>query len=265
VRLGWVTDLHFNFVTDTQVEQFCEQLAGTAFDALLVGGDTGEAASFVRYLTTLESRLDHPIYFVLGNHDSYRGSIAGSRAAAKQLSDGSRWLRWLPSTGIVALSDRTCLIGHDGWADGRGGDYANSTVMLNDYRLIEELTGLSHEARGARLGTLGDEAALYLGRTCTAALERFERVIVLTHVPPFNEACWHEGQISNDAWLPHFACPTAGRALVRALDDRPACLVSVLCGHTHGAGEADILPNLHVSTGGAVYGAPTLQRVIEVD
>lgn len=34
--------------------------------------------------------------------------------------------------------------------------------------------------------------------------------------------------------------------------------------HTHGSGEAQILPNLRVLTGGARYGAPVVQRVLEV-
>ena len=38
----------------------------------------------------------------------------------------------------------------------------------------------------------------------------------------------------------------------------------VLCGHTHGAGECQVLPNLRVLTGGAEYGRPTVQRMIEV-
>jgi predicted MPP superfamily phosphohydrolase len=44
-------------------------------------------------------------------------------------------------------------------------------------------------------------------------------------------------------------------------DDRK---VTVLCGHTHGAGFAQVLPNLEVWTGGVQYGAPALQRVFEV-
>jgi hypothetical protein len=40
--------------------------------------------------------------------------------------------------------------------------------------------------------------------------------------------------------------------------------MSVLCGHTHGAGEARILPNLDVKTGGAEYGGPSLQELLFV-
>ena len=41
--------------------------------------------------------------------------------------------------------------------------------------------------------------------------------------------------------------------------------MTVLCGHTHSAGEAQVLPNLRVLTGGAEYGRPELQRVLAVD
>lgn len=43
-----------------------------------------------------------------------------------------------------------------------------------------------------------------------------------------------------------------------------ALVASAPLGHTHGGGEADILPNLRVLTGGARYGNPTVQRVIGV-
>jgi 3',5'-cyclic-AMP phosphodiesterase len=44
----------------------------------------------------------------------------------------------------------------------------------------------------------------------------------------------------------------------------PDCRLTVLCGHSHGAGETQILPNLRVATGGAEYGKPRLQRMLEI-
>lgn len=41
--------------------------------------------------------------------------------------------------------------------------------------------------------------------------------------------------------------------------------MTVLCGHTHGSGEAHILPNLRVLTGGVVYGKPGIQRVLDFE
>ena len=40
--------------------------------------------------------------------------------------------------------------------------------------------------------------------------------------------------------------------------------LTVLCGHTHGHGETEILTNLHIKTGGAEYDVlPILQDVIK--
>lgn len=96
------------------------------------------------------------------------------------------------------------------------------------------------------------------------ALARFQHVVVITHVPPFRESCWHEGKISGDDWLPFFSCKAVGDALVEAMKAAPDRMMTVLCGHTHGGGEAQILPNLRVLTGGARYGQPAIQQVLEL-
>src|SRR5260370_41742809 len=76
-------------------------------------------------------------------------------------------------------------------------------------------------------------------------------VIVLTHVPPFREACWHEGRISDDDWLPHFACRAVGDRLAAVMRSHPDCGMSILFGHKHCSGVARIFPHLAVSTAGA--------------
>jgi hypothetical protein len=164
----------------------------------------------------------------------------------------------------VSLGASTALVGHDGWGDGRCGDYWGSDVLLNDFRFIEELAWLDRADALARLNALGDEAARYLARWVPAALDTHARVIVVTHVPPFAEAAWHEGAMSDAAWLPYFACGAAGAVLREIMAARPDREMLVLCGHTHGGGTFDALPNLRVITGAAEYGAPRLQGVIEV-
>jgi hypothetical protein len=41
--------------------------------------------------------------------------------------------------------------------------------------------------------------------------------------------------------------------------------LTVLCGHTHGLGEAQPAANVIVYTGGARYGEPEIQRVLELE
>jgi hypothetical protein len=40
-------------------------------------------------------------------------------------------------------------------------------------------------------------------------------------------------------------------------------IATLLCGHSHGAGTAHILPNLTCRTGGAEYGEPVVQDVLD--
>ena len=109
---------------------------------------------------------------------------------------------------------------------------------------------------------LGDQAAAYFREILPKALARYRNMLLLTHVPPFKEACWHEGHISDDEFLPHFACQAVGDVLIEMMQSHPECNLTVLCGHTHGSGTAQILPNLQVKTGGAEYGQPALQETI---
>jgi Icc protein len=90
-------------------------------------------------------------------------------------------------------------------------------------------------------------------------------VIVLTHVPPFRDACWHEGRISEEDGLPHFACRAVGERLVAVARANPERTITVRCGHTHSGGVARILPNLVVYTGAAEYRKPAVQRVFDLD
>jgi 3',5'-cyclic AMP phosphodiesterase CpdA len=265
LRAGWLTDIHLNFVSSGTRLRFYAQLRGQHLDVILLGGDIGEAESVIQFLTEIERGLGIPIFFVLGNHDFYHGSIAEVRETVARRVAESRWLRWLPTSGVVSLTDNTALVGHDSWADGRLGDFFGSDVMMNDYALIAELTGLSWTERYAKLNALGDEAAEFLEDRVAEALSQRRHVVVLTHVPPFRESCWHEGSISNDDYLPHFACRAVGERLANIMRVHPDSMMKVLCGHTHSSGVARILSNLEVFTGDAKYGEPRLQQVFELE
>lgn len=267
IRLAWLTDLHLNFLRPAALDAFLASLADTEADALLLGGDTGEAHDLAGFLNRIDAVVQRPTHFVLGNHDFYRGTIAGVRDKVRQLCKTLPRLRYLPDAGVVPLTPDTCLVGHDGWGDGRLGDYYGSDVMLNDFALIGEFRGFweTKDERLAKLHALGDEAAAHLRAALPGALSKFRHVVVLTHVPPFREACWHEGKVSDDNWLPFFTCKAVGDALREAMEAAPDRRMTVLCGHTHGSGDADVLSNLRVLTGGAVYGKPCVQRVLSFD
>ena len=154
------------------------------------------------------------------------------------------------------------LIGHDSWSDGRSGNYSNSNVRLNDYVLIKELRNLDDQALLKKLNQLGNEAASFFRKQLIQALPYYQHILILTHVPPFAESCWHEGNLSNDDFLPHFCCKATGEVFIELMSKYPDKNLTILCGHTHSGGVAQILPNITVRTGQAVYGHPTIQDPI---
>ena len=262
MRLVWATDIHLNFLSDAEVLAFCQLLERQRPDAIALTGDLAEAPSLSRYLLAIAAEVHAPIYFVLGNHDFYRGELHGVRAQMAELTRTDSRLSWMPARGAVPFGG-SLLIGQDGWGDGRLGDPEGSRVELNDWRLIRDLAGLERAVRLAKLRALGDEEAARLRPRLWDALAHHRDVIVLTHVPPFREACWHEGQVSNEQWLPWFTCAAIGQVLAEAADAHPACRLTVLCGHTHGAGTVQIRENLVVHTGAAEYGTPVVAGVLE--
>ena len=264
MRCVWATDIHLNFVDVRHRFRFAESVLAEEPDIVLLGGDIAGSDTVGSYLEELEDWIQRPIFFVLGNHDFYRGSIHSVRASISELTRTSEHLVWLNSAGTVPIGSDTSLVGHDSWADGRFGDFWTSSVVLNDFLLISEFLRLGKPERLRLLQKLAEEAAAHFERVLAEAFSKRRSVLLLTHVPPFRQACWHEGSISGDDYLPYFGTKVVGDVLISVMDAHPNCQLTVLCGHTHGSGTTDVLPNLKVYTGGAEYGAPRVQRVFEI-
>jgi Icc protein len=270
MRLAWATDIHLDHAGESARRKFCQAVKEQA-DALVVTGDIAESPTLGSALTALATLTERPVYFVLGNHDFYRGSITGTRRQIGHVVSDTEGLVYLSQAGVIELTPNTALVGHDGWADGRLGDLDRSEEILNDFLLIDELRcwldhhTLDKPALRQVLEALGDEAAGYLKSVVTSAAKQYPHVIVATHVPPFREATWHQGRPSADDYLPFFSCKAVGDVLLEAAEAHPKCQILVLCGHSHGGGEVQISANLRVVTGPAEYGHPEIQRIIVVE
>jgi predicted MPP superfamily phosphohydrolase len=263
-NLVWLSDLHLDFCDDEQGAALLRRIAALKPDAVLLGGDIAESPAIERHLRAMEQALSAPIYFVLGNHDFYRSGIGEVRRRLAALCDESERLVYLTGGEIVALDQGVCLLGHDGWADGRFGDHSRSDVEMNDFHLIADLANLSSRARLKRMRALAGEAAEALCRKLPEAFEQREQVVFLTHVPPFAEAAWHDGVTCGPDWLPFFSSRAAGEAMLEIMRERPDKRLLVLCGHTHGSGSYRPIPNLLVLTAPARYGAPDIAGVLTI-
>ena len=261
MELVWATDLHLDSVELPEVERFCASVRRSGASAMLISGDIADSTCLTDWLKFLGTRLDIPIYFVLGNHDYYGSDIRDVRDAVRRIPCNR--LHYLPQTGPVWLGDRVSLVGNDGWGDCRIGDVENFAI-LTDYFAIRDLKDtvdqdaiqdgdFERDRLRKKLGELGDRSAEELRPHLVAATNGSESVVVLTHVPPFRESCWHQGAVSEGAWLPGFTCKAIGDLLLSVAGSNPDTYYTVLCGHSHGSGYVRMLPNLTVHTGFGTY------------
>jgi Icc-related predicted phosphoesterase len=286
----WLSDIHLNFLKEEGIVSFLASLKNTYSDSVWISGDIAQADTLIEYLSIIESEIKRSIYFVLGNHDYYLGSFDEVRSKIRKLCNVSERLCWLSDADVMGITPEAGLIGHDSWADGRFGNYESSDLLLNDYVLIKDFNPLLEEAkrdmqylpggisniqslftsvealqsRLKRMQALAEEAVLHIERYLPRALERYKKVFFLTHVPPFREACWHRGKISDDNGLPHFSTKCVGETIVRIMKRHPERHLTVLCGHTHSRAEVEIIENLTVFAAQAEYGKPKIQKVINI-
>ncbi|MEC9092561.1 MAG: metallophosphoesterase [Planctomycetota bacterium] len=264
-RVVWLTDLHLNHCDDELVDQLLDEINSHQPDSVWIGGDFSESFQVLRYLRWISHAVPCPVYFVLGNHDYYFASIQMIRDQVSELCSKVGNLNYLSECEPIPIHSNSALIGHDGWSDGRLGDYEKSVVMMHDYHTINDLAGLNKIDRWKVLKKLGDEAGNHIRSHLETALQRFEHVYLLTHVPPTRGSCWHNGVLSDDQWAPHFTCKAVGDAISEVLRKYPERKVSVFCGHTHGEGESRPQQNLTIYTGKSLYGHPSIAKVFEVE
>lgn len=265
MKLAWLTDIHLNFLETEERIQFYNDIIKTKSNAVLITGDIAEAPSVSKILKEMADQIKIPIYFVLGNHDYYRGSISEVKTKMATLTKTNNQLYWLPALGSQILEEGVMLLGQDGWADGRLGDYANSPVRLNDSRLIEDLFHqkiLGQYPLLDKMQQLADADAKFLHDDLKYAISQHpKKIIVLTHVPPFKESCLYQGNMTDDNYLPYFSSKATGDVLTEMAKKHTAVDFLILCGHTHEASIYKPFDNLTVLVGKAEYYQPEVQKV----
>src|SRR5688500_14344929 len=176
VRIAWLTDIHLNFVDEGRRCRFVDGVAARSPDAVLISGDIADGWSVVPVLELFATRLECPTYFVLGNHDFYGRGIDAVRTEVREAVRrfGGTRLVYLPDVDVALLGSGLAVVGHDGWADGRNGDYPGSTFMTNDFVHIQDFQvfGRGFGAKQQRLGLmqrLAEEAAAHFARVLPLA------------------------------------------------------------------------------------------------
>ena len=264
MELVWTTDPHLNHVQVQPWNEWIQAIASHGTQGIVITGDISEGDDVIFQLRRIAEALSTPIYFVLGNHDYYRSSIEATRKAVIHACRDHPLLHYLTDMCGIELEPLTYLVGEDGWGDATEGDYESSPIRLNDFPQIADFNGTPSKNWKRQLQELGAAAAERLSAKLNALPADSKQVLVITHVPPFRDACWYEGKTTDDHWAPFFVCGQVGRVLTEVSRARPHCQFRVLCGHTHHAGIAHMSSNLIIHTGAASYGHPDVEGRVSV-
>lgn len=261
--IAWLTDIHLNFLNDYQ-SWWSNILIKSDVDSFIITGDLTENKELFSTLKNL-GQSDKKVYYVLGNHDYYCGSIEKTR---DELSKGDiANTVYLGTNELIRLSDATILIGDDGWYDGRFGWYWRTKIKMNDFRYIKEFEGRSKSDRLMIMQRYTDRSANRILDLCQKACkENIEELYIATHVPPFKEASVYNNQISDEFHLPFYANYTVGITIKNGTEEfrKNGGQVTVLCGHTHGRNVAQIDKGLAVKTGQSDYGYPQINEILNI-
>jgi len=289
--LGWAADIHFDCAEESGISNFLENVNQQKLSLFILAGDIDVGKTvrpksvsddaeppladsrLVETLSKIAKDVNCEVFFVCGNHDFYYSSFDVVRRSVRTLCESVVGITYLHESTGIELTPETVLVGHDGWADSRSGDFWNSPVVLRDFFEIEDfevlfevegVTQLRCKIIKQKLEELGEDSAAYAKKIVPGLLKKYHQVIFVTHVPPFRESSWTQGAICGEDGAPFFVNHILGQALVEIMREHPDKKLLVLCGHTHWRAEYRPLHNLTVLTAAATYGKPAPETAISI-
>lgn len=267
-KYAWATDTHLDLLANNSqaIIQFAESLVAQDPTGIFLTGDIATAKNVVYSLSAIERVVKRPVYFVLGNHDYYGANTEQVRKTMRELTNGSPFLRYMPTMPYYALTPTTALIGHDGWYDALYGDFQTSDFGMNDWSAIGDFAPVNgNKATIVSVARkLAHEGVTHVHDGIKKAVRYHKNIVILTHVPPYPETHFYAGQRGEMSATPWFTSKMMGDMLRDASKAFPNVNFTVLAGHTHGKADVKIANNLTVHVGAADYYRPALQGLIEV-
>lgn len=287
MKLGWMTDIHFDHLHDNRLAAFLKRITDSEADQFLITGDisTGarDAVSKLRICKDLlqiaQAAGDRKVHFVLGNHDFWYSSTTIVHREVEELCAKNASLNYLNTQLCTQLSDDTALVGHDCWYDAIYGDWRRSNFQMIDWIFMDDYleVGAAMNGGGGRVLNVDMGRVLGVSKSLaikgvnhielgiqTAIMTGFKKIIMASHIPPYPESHMFMGKQGDDIAQPWFTSGLLGDLLLKYATENPKTIFVSFSGHTHGQSQVQKLPNLIVHVGGARYGHPEIANIIEV-
>jgi predicted phosphohydrolase len=258
------SDLHLDHLSHEERKEFLGRVRKQCDNpnaVLLLTGDISSQKYLWEHIDELVQVSCGRVFYVLGNHDFWGGSFAQANTALQSHNHINSRAVFMDLVDRVQLEDDLCVIGDSGWYDGRNGLQGNPRFIMNDWFYITNYRdnhGLTERQFSARIA---DARAYLLDKKLRAACDAGnKRIIILTHVPPWVEACRYMGQPSDDYALPWFSSQIIADVIDQIAKEHFHVKFEVLCGHTHDHYVYRRDNNLNVYVSGAAYGAPYVRE-----
>ena len=224
----WFTDTHLDIVTPWNLIKFILHIRKEKPAGIFLTGDISNGLLIEWHLKLLATYIKCPIYFVLGNHDYHFSSMEKIHNKIRELCKKYSNLIWVTDEGVVHLTEKVALIGHEGWYDAVGGkpEYLKFTF---DWWLTKEFRQLpSMLARMEHWKKMSEQSAHDLTDKIEKCIERgYKTVYVLTHFPPWREATRDVGTLLETFWIPYNVNMTLGKALRETMKDHKKRYITV--------------------------------------
>jgi predicted phosphohydrolase len=277
MRLAWATDIHLDCVDDVVSKVQDLAVRGAECESFILSGDITIAPHLLQHLRVIESIIQKPFYFVLGNHDYYFSDILSVRKSVADACRSMSFARYLAMTPYVRLTPHVALVGHDGWYDAMNGNFRDSDVIMNDWIRIADFSPAILPSLGGK--SINKDVIIKISRAiCSASVnhiangikaairDKNEHVIVVSHVPPFKESynSTKYGPTNSASILPWYTSKTLGDTLLSAARAYPRVKFTILSGHSHSHYDEYLLNNLNVRVGNSQYGSPQIAGIIDI-
>jgi len=262
MKVAFGTDWHLDFLSFNDRRIFLKEMNNFDVDAFIISGDISVSHYLEEHLTEINNLIDKPFYFVNGNHDFFGSSFWDVRDKVRKLSIDLKNVHWLEYKS-VQLTNKTAMLGVDGWYDCGYGDYFFSGFEMMDFNHIKEFKFKNKEERLKVFQFFAEVGSSNIRRDLPKILENNDFTILVTHVPPFKRLCKYNGKQTNNKAIPYFCSKIIGDAIIEVKDKYPNKELLVLCGHTHNEATFSI-NNMNCICASAKYGNPGIYSIIEI-
>lgn len=263
LRYLWLTDTHFNFVSQPKLVEFFLYLQQISPDGIFITGDISTGPHVVQHLQWMAKITSVPIYFVLGNHDYYQSSFQDTEQAIKLLCQRNRTLHYLSSSEPITIADNVALVGDDGWYDAGWRDPLTPLVFIWDFFFIKDFRALFHNYERMELvRNRARKAANRIAYTLRRAFKSHATVYLLTHFPPWPETIDKWAGLVEKFWMPYNSCKLMSDAISSTMESLPDKKLVVLAGHTHRARTEQVAHNIELRVGMAHHGLCKIEDTI---